>query len=165
MAIEVIVEFFQTATVRTRAYVYDDDDELVNPTSIKVTIVEPDGGRSGTATALLLNHLVDTTKKQFVAGDVGKTVYNTTDETTAEITVVTSSSDVTLDTDIMAEGEGYKIYCAYAEDMDDLSPAVDGTFDHYLLTDANYKKGWYQGQVDVLDTAKRSIGKFSFRIK
>jgi uncharacterized protein YqfB (UPF0267 family) len=67
--------------------------------------------KSGTATATTPNHLVDTTESQFVAGDVGKTVYNTTDETTAKITVYNSASDVTLDTDIMASGESYEIHC------------------------------------------------------
>ena len=66
--------------------------------------------RAGTATATSANHLVDTTKSHFVAGDVGKTVYNSTDGTTAKVTAYTSASDITLDTDIMASGENYTIY-------------------------------------------------------
>lgn len=77
--------------------------------------------KSGTATLTTTSHLIDTTKNQFVAGDVGKTVYNTTDTTTAKITVVNSSSDVTLDTNIMALGEGYEIYCADGTNSKDLN--------------------------------------------
>jgi len=66
--------------------------------------------RSGKATATSASHLVDTTNSQFVAGDVGKTVYNSTDKTTAKVTAYTSSSDITLDTDIMVSGESYYIF-------------------------------------------------------
>ena len=77
--------------------------------------------KSGTATATSASHLVDTTNAQFVAGDVGKTVYNSTDETTAKITAYTSTSDITLDTDIMAEDESYYIYdtdCSSPKEID-----------------------------------------------
>jgi hypothetical protein len=67
--------------------------------------------KSGTATATTASHLIDTTNLQFVAGDVGKTVYNSTDGTTAKVTAYTSTSDITLDTDIMVSGESYYIYC------------------------------------------------------
>lgn len=44
MGIEVITEFIAKATVRVRAYVYDDDDALVDATtSIKVIITDPSG--------------------------------------------------------------------------------------------------------------------------
>lgn len=33
MSIKVVTEFLQGSTIRTRAYVYDDDDALVNPTT------------------------------------------------------------------------------------------------------------------------------------
>ena len=77
--------------------------------------------KSGKATSTSANHLVDATNAQFVAGDVGKTVYNSTDETTAKITAYTSTSDVTLDTDIMASGESYYIFdtdCISAKELD-----------------------------------------------
>jgi len=64
----------------------------------------------GNATATTADHLIDTTLNQFTAGDVGKYVYNTTDYTYAKITAYNSSSDVTLDTDIMVNGEGYEVY-------------------------------------------------------
>lgn len=66
--------------------------------------------KSGQATATSANHLVDTDNDQFEAGDVGKIVYNLVDKTTAIVTDYNSSSDLTLDTDIMASGEGYYLY-------------------------------------------------------
>lgn len=66
--------------------------------------------KSGQATATTASHLIDTVNAQFVAGDVGKTVYNSTDKTTAKVTVYNSESDLTLDTDIVESGESYYIY-------------------------------------------------------
>ena len=66
--------------------------------------------RSGTATATTADHLIDTSNAHFVAGDVGKTVYNSTDKTTAKVTAYTSASDITLNTDIMVSGESYALY-------------------------------------------------------
>ncbi|GAI24665.1 unnamed protein product, partial [marine sediment metagenome] len=67
----------------------------------------------GTASATLINHLVDTTLNQFVADDVGKTVWNTTDDTYATVNIVNSSSDVTLSADIFITGENYIMYRDY----------------------------------------------------
>jgi len=64
----------------------------------------------GTASATTANHLIDTTLSQFTAGDLGKWVYNSTDKTYAIVTAYNSSSDLTLDTDIMASGEAYELY-------------------------------------------------------
>lgn len=108
------------------------DDELdihINECLIEISKRSPRGVReityatkkSGTATSTSASHLVDATNAQFVAGDVGKTVYNSTDKTTAKITAYTSTSDVTLDTDIMASGESYYIYdtdCTSAKEVD-----------------------------------------------
>ncbi len=66
--------------------------------------------RTGTATSTSTNHLVDATNAHFLAGDVGKVIYNTTDYTWALITTYNSTSDVTLNKNIMASGEGYQIF-------------------------------------------------------
>ena len=66
--------------------------------------------RTGTATSTTAGSLVDATKSQFVAGDVGKDVYNKTDKTWARITTHTSATTVALSKDIMASGEQYEIY-------------------------------------------------------
>ena len=65
---------------------------------------------TGNATATTASHLIDTTLNQFTAADVGKVVYNTTDFTYAIVTAYNSTSDLTIDTDIMANTEGYGLY-------------------------------------------------------
>lgn len=84
------------------------DISEIRPYEVRETLRT--SNKSGTATATTANHLVDTDNSQFVAGDVGKTVYNETDETEAKVTAYNSTSDLTLDTDIMASGESYSIY-------------------------------------------------------
>jgi len=79
------------------------------PYKVKETVYA--SNKSGQATATTADHLIDTVNAQFVAGDVGKTVYNSTDKTTAKVTAYNSESDLTLDTDIMASGESYYLYC------------------------------------------------------
>lgn len=82
--------------------------------------------RNGTATATSAGHLVDATLSPFIAGDVGKTVFNNTDATTATITAYNSASDVTLSSDIMTSGESY----SYG--------AIDDAGDHYLRPNDGY---------------------------
>ena len=167
--IQVVVEFVAKTTVRSVAYVYDDDDNLVEPTSVLVTLIDKDGLRSSTATATTANHLIDTIKNQFAAGDVGKTVYNSTDETTAKITTYNSPSDVTLDTNIMADGESYGIYGAYGEDIVVAGKIVNGIYEHYYKTGLLSAKGWWTGEIEVVDgeddDAKTSLGQYSFKVK
>ncbi len=66
--------------------------------------------RQGKATSTSSGNLVDATNDQFVAGDVGKIVYNTTDRTWAYITTFTDAETVALSKDIMASGESYRIF-------------------------------------------------------
>lgn len=65
--------------------------------------------KSGTADATEALKLHDA-DGGFAAGDVGKIVYNTTDDTYAEITAFVDSGELTLDSDIMVNGENYIIY-------------------------------------------------------
>jgi len=51
--------------------------------------------RTGRATATTASHLVDTTKNQFLAADVGKVVYNTVDKTTATIIAYAGAATAT----------------------------------------------------------------------
>ena len=166
--IEVITEFTAKASIRTLVYVYDDDDKLVEPTSVLITWAEPEGPRSGVATALSADHLIDTVKNQFVAEDVGKIIYNVTDKTTATITGFNSESDVTLDTDIMDEGESYEIYCVYGEEIVVDGRMEDGIYEHFYNTTVDSFRGWWQGLVEVIDgtdPARTSIGHYSVRVK
>lgn len=65
---------------------------------------------SGTATATSANHLVDLTAAFETKGIIaGNFVHNTTDDTWAEITVVNSETDLTLDADIMVNTEAYYV--------------------------------------------------------
>lgn len=55
MGIEVIVEFIAKTTVRVLAYIYNDADALVNPTtSTKITITDPDGTTKVSGVAMSL---------------------------------------------------------------------------------------------------------------
>ena len=143
--------------------------DRVEPTSVLVTWVDADGLRSSTATATTPDHLIDTVKNQFTAADVGKTIYNSTDGTTAKITGYTSPSDVTLDTDIMADGDDYGIYCAYEENIVVTGKIVDGIYEHYYNTSVNSAKGYWQGLVEVIDgtedPVRTSIGNYSVKVK
>jgi len=167
--IEVITEFTAKASIRTLVYVSDDDDALVEPTSVLITWAEPNGPRSGVATATTADHLIDTTKNQFAASDVGKIIYNVTDKTTATITDYTSPSDVTLDADIMADGESYEIYCVYGEEIVVEGKMEDGIYEHFYNTTVDSAKGYWQGTVEVVDgtgdTARTSIGHYSVKVK
>ena len=46
----------------------------------------------------------------FAAADVGASIWNTTDGTYAIVTAFVDSGELTLDTNIMANGEGYKLF-------------------------------------------------------
>lgn len=65
---------------------------------------------TGVATATTALRLIDATKNQFAAGDVGKTVWNKTDDTFAIVTGYNNGSSLTIDTDIMAKAEDYELY-------------------------------------------------------
>ena len=43
MSIKVMTEFVRKATIRILVYVYDDDEALVDATSVKISIVDPKG--------------------------------------------------------------------------------------------------------------------------
>jgi len=64
---------------------------------------------SGAADATEANKLHDA-DGGFDAGDVGAWVWNTTDNTYAIVTAFVDSGELTLDTNIMANGESYKLY-------------------------------------------------------
>ena len=69
----------------------------------------------GTASATTTNKLVDASAAFTTLIAVGDVVENTTDKTTAKITAIDSATQVTLDNDIMASGEIYRIYTDYVK--------------------------------------------------
>ncbi len=67
--------------------------------------------RTGTATEDKANALVDDTNLQFLATDVGKVIFNTDDNTWAEVTAWVDPGELTLSKDIMADGdEAYEMF-------------------------------------------------------
>jgi len=99
--IEVVSEFVARATVRTRAYVYDDDGNLVNPTAVNIEIINPSGGTAVASTAM--------------------------------------------------------------------ANAATGIYEHYYYTAPTTTKGWYRGEVEVIDgsgdTTKKTYNTVSFKVK
>jgi len=102
-----------------RAYFTGDKYQIKDRTRVKVRLNTEDydlqgefdpTDKDGTATATTANHLIDTTLNQFTAADVGRTVWNSTDNTYATVTHYYSVSDLVIDSDIMANGEGYRVY-------------------------------------------------------
>ena len=69
----------------------------------------------GTTTATVANKLVDSSATFTTLIKVGDVVENTTDNTTAKITVIDSATQVTLDNNIMTSGETYRIYTDYVK--------------------------------------------------
>ena len=66
--------------------------------------------RYGTASSTTASSLEDATKDQFVDGDAGKRIYNSTDKTWADVLSYTDADTLALSHDIMASGENYKIF-------------------------------------------------------
>ena len=66
----------------------------------------------GSATSTTGNKLVDSTANFTTAKHDGKTIYNSTNDTWAEITAVDSGTTLSLDTDIMTNGESYTLVAA-----------------------------------------------------
>ena len=69
----------------------------------------------GIASATTTNKLVDASAAFTTLIAVGDVVENITDNTTAKITAIDSATQVTLDNDIMASGEIYRIYSDYVK--------------------------------------------------
>lgn len=63
----------------------------------------------GTADATQANKLHDA-DGGFEAGDVGAWIWNTTDDTYTQVTAFVDTGELTLAGDIMASGEGYRLY-------------------------------------------------------
>jgi len=66
--------------------------------------------KTGVATATVMFHLVDNVNNQFVAADVGRMVWNSTNNTYATVAAFNSVSDVTLSAQIMWAGNAYYLY-------------------------------------------------------
>lgn len=105
---------------------YDNENWIGYDSAYNVLLLGLVSGKAimtSTATSTTASKLVDTagafTTRKSVTNypishtiRIGDTVYNTTDKTTALITALDSATTLSLDTDIMASGEGYEIYAS-----------------------------------------------------
>lgn len=71
---------------------------------------------SGTADGTSTYKLVDSSQNFTSTVKIGNIVYNTTDDSFANVTAVDSNTQLTLDADIMASGEDYEIQNASSND-------------------------------------------------
>ncbi len=69
--------------------------------------------RQGSASATTAGALVDTGVSQFLAGDVGKYLFNDDKNTWAEVTAFVSTSQLTISKDIFTVGETYRMFNKY----------------------------------------------------
>jgi hypothetical protein len=115
----------------------------------------------GTATSTSANHLVDATATFQTNGVVvNDYVNNTTDNTWAKVTAVNSEIDLTLDADIMTNGESYYTGSfktdggTYQLDMSSIIPTgakavaftldiLSSTVGHYFQMRKNGQSNWY----------------------
>jgi len=118
--------------------------------------------KEGTATSTIANHLIDTGNSHFKASDVGRVVHNTTDDTYANVTEYNSQSNLTLDADIMADGEDYEIWTEGSNDtVKTLVNAIIGaTLSAFNLCKA-YEVVWEDGYDTLADNYRP---KDAFRI-
>jgi len=89
------------------------EDGLKEYSTISPHVIEMEfqiESRHGNSSATSANNLVDSNKGQFVAGDVGKVVYNDTDKTWAVVETYTDANTLALSADIFTSGEAYYIY-------------------------------------------------------
>ena len=112
-AIEAILQD-SSNEVWTAATLQDDLDRAIrelsrlDPYTVLITLELET--RTGQATATTTGALVDATEAQFLAGDVNKVVFNSTDNTWAIVDAFVSTSQLTLSRDIMAINENYEMY-------------------------------------------------------
>ena len=60
MAIRVVSEYIRKDTVRVIVYIYDDDEALVDATSVDISIVDPDGDIAVNASAVSVDEVAMT---------------------------------------------------------------------------------------------------------
>ncbi len=96
-----------------KIYIYTGHYTTNKPVTPTYTIVKDKievVAETGTATSTTSNKLIDSSKLFTDTVSVGDLVYNTTDNTIAEVDAVVSDTELTLSADIMVSGEDYKIF-------------------------------------------------------
>lgn len=115
MVDEVQSELQDDGTIYTDAFVAIQLEDAIREVSdfepYEVMEVFEIESRTGTADENKANALVDDASAQFLAADVGKEIYNTTDKTWAVVTAFVDTGELTLSKDIMVDGdEGYAMF-------------------------------------------------------
>jgi len=167
---ELVVKYLAKSTIWVRAYIYNPKTgELVDPTSITVTIVDPDGVQKG-------GYISVTASESFTAGltvsggTSGATgvVISKPDATTLELQQLTGvwvSGEAITDT---GSGESTTTSALLVADMTK-DGENDGIFDYFYHTVADSAEGWWNGEVWATDgtgeTAKKSFGEFSVEVR
>lgn len=168
---DVQVKFLNKTTVLIRAFVYDDAGDLEDPTtSIKVTIVDPNGvqkaGRiSVSDSASFTANLVVTGGTSGATGVVISKPSGTTLEL-QRVTGVWQSGETIEDT---GSGTSTTTSLLLGADMTKNTDYAKGVYDYKYRTDADSPAGDWPGEVWVVDgsgaTAVNSPGTFSFEVK
>ena len=114
---------------------------------------------NSTATSTTTNKLVDSAAN-FTSALVGKTVYNSTDDTWAKVDAVDSATQLSLSVNIMVSGEAYVIANAFSTVQGALS-AVPGTVN--CNTTIKISNGTFSENVVV--QGKSFSGAYELRIK
>lgn len=166
---EVIVKFISKSTVWVRAYVHNAAGALVDPTSIKVIIADPDGVQKAGYISLTASESF-TAGLTVTGGTSGATgvVISKPDATTLELQRVTGvweSGEAITDT---GSGTSTTSSALLGADMTK-DGENDGTFDYFYHTVPTSAEDWWNGEVWSVDgsgaTAKSSSQSFSFEVK
>lgn len=92
-------------------------------------------------------------------------IYNDAGALTDPISAKVTIYDPDGEKQLLDPPDNYDI--AMTKNTDEDSPAY-GAYEYYYETDADTDKGWWRGEVEVIDgtpTEYTSMGNFSFRIK
>jgi len=92
--------------------------------------------RTGEATADTANALVDTTNAQFLATDVGKVIYQSTDKSWGIVTAYVSASQLTLNKDLFPDGnEEYAMLNKGCTEINQIN--IEDITDRYEIEDGD----------------------------
>jgi len=105
-------------TSRTRAYQAATDQHIPNVAWTRILLETEAYDGDGEMNIRIVSGQADATEAfklhdnavGFAAGDVGAMIWNTTDDTYAKVTGFVDDGELDIDTDIMVNGENYKLY-------------------------------------------------------
>ena len=173
MAIKVVTEFLDNATVRTVVYVKDDDDALTAPTEVNIKVFDPDGLQkcgniSVVASASFTNDLVVTGGTSLATGYIA----SKPDATTLELREVTGtfvSGEIVTDA---TPGTSTTTSALLGIDIITSGLVETGIYEYYYHMGASslvMDTGRWRGEIAVVDgvdeDAITSPSSFSFKVR